>query len=644
MLFLLSASEEAICMPNHVSKSLLVLAAILLGIYALGAGGVFFMDDAPSMDGMLVVHDWHSAAAYIFSGTSGPLGRPVSLASFLLQKGAYPESATPFLWGNILIHVANVLLLWGLVWRMQRQLPAVLGRTEWLAPAVAFGWGVLPILASASLMVVQRMTTLSALFALLGMHAYLWARQQAERGRWAGLLLAVAGVGLCTALSALSKENGVLLPLLLLVMHHVLFGARGAKVAEEPEAAQGDHGRLLRWTLALCLWLPGLAVLGYMVSQIPTLAGRYSYRPFDLPERLASEAVILWEYLRVAFLPRLADLSPFRDDYPIRQLSDGVVQLALAAWAAALVLATVLWCRGKPLLLFALLWYLVGHLLESTMFPLFLYFEHRNYVPVMGPVLALAAWFAGWAAVPGRARGLVAGVYGVFMALMLWQTTGMWGNRQQLVWAQAHPDSPRALQMLAGAYMQAGKVKEVDALYEGAIRRNPRLTSAAMQGLRASCYLNDGGEATRKWLAHARQSLPTGWHSHLMVGSLGATAHLQMQGRCTGLVPADILALADLAQGNPVFRGRHDRQGLSAIRANVLLSSGDVAGAMAQMRQALKALPDMDTIQALHRLTLTTQGQAAADAFLQEAKSIPPPGGRFARQQWERQLGALGNP
>ena len=130
----------------------------------------------------------------------------------------------------------------------------------------------------------------------------------------------------------------VLLPLLLLVLHSVLLRAptRGAAGGALP----ADGNRRLGWVLGLALWLPSLAVLGYVASRLPTMAGTYWLRPFTLSERLASEAVILWEYLRVAFLPRLADLSPFHDDYPVRHFSDGVVQLALAAWADVLVCAT----------------------------------------------------------------------------------------------------------------------------------------------------------------------------------------------------------------------------------------------------------------------------------------------------------------
>ncbi|WP_431777657.1 tetratricopeptide repeat protein [Ottowia caeni] len=615
----------------------------MFGIYAFGTGGIFFTDDAPSLDGMLTVRDGLDAATYVFGGTSGPLGRPLSLASFLLQRGSYPETAAPFLWVNILIHIANVLLLCWLVRRMQKQLPAMLGRSDWIALAVAFLWGVLPILASASLMVIQRMTTLSALLVLLGFHAYVWARTCAAEARRLATIFAIASIGFCTALAALSKENGVLLPLLLLVTHHVLYGNEHTTPDPSntslPTTAQK---RSLQRLLTLCMWFPSAAVLGYMVSRLPSISGTYWNRPFELHERLASEAVILWEYLAVAFVPRLADLSPFRDDYPALHFSDSGVQLALIAWVAVLFAGAVLWRRGRPLLLFALLWYLAGHLLESGMFALFLYFEHRNYVPLMGPVLALVVSFTAWAAVPANVRGLVAGAYALFMAFMLWQTTSMWGGRQQLVWAQAHPDSPRALQMLAGAYMRAGKVKQVDELYEGAIQRNPKFTSVAMQGLRTSCYLNDGGDAARRWLAHARQSLPTGQHSHLTVASLDAIARMQAHGRCQMLSAVDVIALVELVQENPVFRGRSDQKALRVIRANVLLSGGDVQGAMVQMRLALEVTPDMDTIKTLHQLALKTKGQEAANDFLSSARAMRMPEGLFARLKWQRDLDLLG--
>ncbi len=54
------------------------------------------------------------------------------------------------------------------------------------------------------------------------------------------------------------------------------------------------------------------------------------------------------------------------------------------------------WCafllrRRYPLLLLAVLFFLVGHSMESTLIPLEMVYEHRNYLPGMLVCLALAA-------------------------------------------------------------------------------------------------------------------------------------------------------------------------------------------------------------------------------------------------------------
>ena len=524
--------------PLVIAPRYLLALLLLAGLYAFGLGGLFFIDDSPNLDGLIA--PGATAAEFIFGGHAGPLGRPVSLATFWLQRAAYPVSTTPFLLVNIAIHLINVALLAWAVQRLQRANPRLLGAQPWLPLAVALVWGLLPISASASLMIIQRMTTLSASFVLLGLHAYLWARQHAAHARPLPSLLAISAIGLCTLLAAFAKENGALLPLLLLVLHHTVL----ADKTTPPNPWQ----RLL----TLAVWLPSLLLLGYVASRLPGIAESYWRRPFTLDERLASQAVILWEYLRNAFLPTWAEFSPYRDDYPIRHFSDGAVQLALLAWMALLAVALWRWRKGRPLLAFALLWYLAGHLTESSIFPLFLYFEHRNYVPLIGPVLVLAVWFFRLPLTP-LLRGLLGGAYAAFLALMLWQVTHTWGQRQLLAWATLHPDSPRALQMLAGAWMQAGKVPEVLALYGEAIERNPQLTSIALQGLRASCYLPDEGAATHHWLTIAEKTLPHGEFSLLSEFSLQAIEQLQAHGHCSGLEAADMVKLRGWYHSNPLY-------------------------------------------------------------------------------------------
>jgi len=603
---------------SNLSRCLCLAAvACLFALYAAGLNGIFFIDDSPNLDGLPGVHDFASAMHFISTGHSGPLGRPLALASFLVGADSYPHSARFFLLVNILIHLGNVLLVALLAFRLQGLLPRLFGRSLWFAPAAAFFWGVLPILVSTSLMAIQRMTSLSALFVLLGVNLYLWARVHGGslRCAWWALL----GIGACTVLAALSKENGILLPLLLLVLHLMLIG-RGDAASERLPA------KLLGWGLGL----PSLLLLGYLFYRMPGIAGTYWQRPFDLWERLATQPVILWEYLRVAFLPNVMALSPFRDDYPIHRFADPAVLLALAGWGLALGLALWLRMTKRPLALFALLWFLAGHLLESSMFGLFLYFEHRNYIPILGPVLALAGVFQRLP-VPTLHKGLAAGGYLAFLALTLWQTSSMWGNRQHLVWAQAHPDSPRAVQMLATAYIQAGRLQDAERLYERTFERNPRFTSIAMQGVRLGCYLEDDGASLAAWLPRAGGAVASGEYSALTLQALEAVAQLQQEGRCHSLSADEVLQLADAMGRNPVFAGRANRGRLHHLRAQVQLHEGRVALAMQAAAQAIEARPDyVQSIALLYRLKLEQEGLAAADRFLAEVSQ----GGPVTRNPW----------
>ncbi|NIR61769.1 MAG: tetratricopeptide repeat protein, partial [Gammaproteobacteria bacterium] len=79
------------------------------------------------------------------------------------------------------------------------------------------------------LYVVQRMAELSTLFVLLGMVGYVYGRRRLESAPRQAYALMGAAVVLGTGLAALSKENGALLPLLLLVLEGTLFARRSVR-------------------------------------------------------------------------------------------------------------------------------------------------------------------------------------------------------------------------------------------------------------------------------------------------------------------------------------------------------------------------------------------------------------------------------
>ncbi|WP_448509871.1 hypothetical protein [Immundisolibacter sp.] len=194
-----------------------------------------------------------------------------------------------------------------------------------------------------------------------------------------GWLLAGGLLALC---GLFTKENAALLPLFYLLADRVCF-------ARAPYwrwlGRPGGGGQLTRGAL----WLLATAAAGLLAWYV---VPGYAARPFTLTERLLTESRVLWFYLGLFALPRIDAFGLYHDDIA---LSTGL----LAPWTtlpALLGLAGLTWLgfrllRRAPLVGFGVLWFLAGHLMESTLIPLEIAHEHRNYLPLVGLACA-SAW------------------------------------------------------------------------------------------------------------------------------------------------------------------------------------------------------------------------------------------------------------
>jgi len=130
--------------------------------------------------------------------------------------------------------------------------------------------------------------------------------------------------------------------------------------------------------------------------------------------------------------------------------------VALAGWLLALGVALAL-RRRYPLLLLGLMFYLVGHSMESSVLPLEMVYEHRNYLPSILIILALAVALV----LPARQsrrvaiRYPVAGVLVVLCAL-LFVRVQTWSDELSLAHADAvnHPESARSNYFYARALLR----------------------------------------------------------------------------------------------------------------------------------------------------------------------------------------------
>lgn len=561
-----------------IGSVVLVAGALALAwfAYAPALGAAFGLDDVANLGELASVDDRHSALRFVFSGNAGPLGRPIALASFLPQADALADGAGEFLVVNVFIHLLNGALLAAAL--------ALLSRTRGLEPRraaiAAVGatavWLFLPVLAPASLNVVQRMTTLSATFVLLGLLGYLLARRELGNRPVRALGGMSAALFLGTALAAFTKENGALLPTFVLVVESTLLA--------RPRL---PDPRLWRAWSALFLWLPTAMIAGYLAMRVPYSEALVLKRDFTAWQRLMTEARILWEYLAKAFVPLPGTILGFYDDQPVaRSLLAPLTLLAVSSWLAIAALA-IAWRRRYPLAAFAALWYLAGHAVESTVLPLELYFDHRNYLPLVGPVYALAA---GVAALPARSLGpgtAALAAYALALAAGLHSLGSLWGQPAEAAryWHEQAPLSMRAATTHATRQIEAGQAAEALEMIQRFVIANPEHAYVLIQFVNMDC-LSAPDVDRRRQVEAVKTALGSVRFTYTVMEMLAELLATTNRADCRGIDSATVRGLAEALADNPRYAG--DPRFLNLYHKLVALThfrEGDSERALAELQK-----------------------------------------------------------
>jgi tetratricopeptide (TPR) repeat protein len=599
---------------QRLLAALIVGIAVAVGWFAYGPAlsGTFLLDDESNLSALGQVEDTLSALIFVFSGSAGPLGRPLSLATFVPQAGAWGITAEPFLKVNILIHLINTCILAWVLHRLSIVRRVSEERALFIAVAAASIWLFMPLLASASLMVIQRMTTLSALFVLLGLAGYLYARQIVEANPRKALVGMSVSLIAGTTIAALAKENGALLPVFVLIIE--------ITVLRSPVSVRQFHWRA--WTSTFLL-LPTVLILAYIASRAPYSPELILKRDFTAWERLLTQSRILWEYLFNAFVPQMGKFGPFHDDYPIaRSITDPVTFLAFAGWVAAFLGALI--CRRRyPLLAFAVLWYLGGHLLESTILPLDLYYEHRNYLPIVGPVYALCDLLA--QALETRKKLAYAGtaIYVLVNALVLFSLATLWGNPSQAFsyWKERFPDSMYAVTAALSNELEADGPRHTVETLKQLVAAKPEAGYLKIQELKLSCNIDSQRDHSEK-IVELDRMLKNVDFSYTAIAMLsGLTENYD----CNGVSRDTIRKLGNTLLQNPRYKGDALYNSLH-YRLMALMShqEGKFDEAVQHLKKAVEFSPSPD-LNTMIVVTYTGSGNFdAARAYIDEVHANAP--------------------
>lgn len=618
---------------NGRIAQLAFVAALLLAwvCYQPAINDAFQLDDRANLEDLQQVKDFDSGLDYVLAGGAGPLGRPIALLSFAMQAQSWEQGAANFIRANILIHILNAVLLAFCVMRLSLCMSMARDRALSNAALVAGVWVLLPLLATSSMLVVQRMTTLSATFALLGLAGYLLARTRLPARPRPALFWMSVSLVLGTSLSVLCKESGLLLPVFVLVLEATV-------LKTPPNFAR----KLWRGWQIVFLGLPLLIILAYLATTVPYPEALALRRGFSGGERLLTEAQLLWVYLFKALYGHPDGLGIFQEAPAVaRELAKPGTLAAVVSWLTLLVLA-IIWRRRWPLPALAVLWFLAGHLVESTTVALELYFEHRNYLPIIGPLFALGSYVSSCRRDIRRVAVSLISVFALTNAYFLFVFASLWGEPSLAArhWAMRYPDSVRAVTTLATFQMTEESALRAAQTLSGFVQRQPQHAYLQIQQLNILCRI--AGEADHSPLIRdLHRRLPDADFTYSAGSMLSQLFDASVSTDCNSVSPETVAALAESLRNNPRYvQDAQYNQFHHKLLAGIARYLGDTEAALAQLRVAIDYLPSTE-LNFMMVTALVDRGDfAAARKFMADAHAAAPKNPLRAIE-WHRDLDAL---
>ena len=332
-----------------------------------------------------------------------------------------------------------------------------------------------PIQTNVATYIIQRMTSMAALFYVISVTGYISFRKQTaatQQGSSTRKYLSLSISILAGALSFLSKQNTAVLPVTILIVDYLFF--YDTATAHEKEKLK----RVYAITILILLALICYAGPKYYFSFL----NRYDHRDFSLIQRLMTQPRVIFFYLYQLLIPGINHLN-LNHDFVV---SEGMINppqtlIALAGLTIILVFAFIL-RKQHNLLSFVILWFLGNLVIESTIVPLELVYEHRTYLPgvlifflmSMGIVYLSVAIFKNKKAILLTSLLLILYGNGTYLRNYVFKTPiSMWFDV-----VQKSPNLARAHGNLGKSYMDLGHNLEARRSFEKALELEPDFAEA----------------------------------------------------------------------------------------------------------------------------------------------------------------------
>jgi tetratricopeptide (TPR) repeat protein len=312
------------------------------------------------------------------------LYRPIPCMTFAINWYFGKDRVFGYHVVNILVHIITAYTLFLTIHNVLKT-PNLRNQYQGKENLIAFLttvlWAINPIQVQAVTYIVQRMASMAAMFYILSIYFYVKTRQSKYPP---GRIFLLLGCAISFLLALGSKQNTATLPLAVILIEIICFQDLSLPARRRILWGGSIASGIIIVVLSLWLFVPD--------NSISFFEG-YQNRPFSLYERLLTESRIVLFYLSLIFYPLPNRLSIEHDITLSTSLFDPWTTIPAILFHLVLIGIGLSQIKKRPLIALAILFFYLNHVIESTIIPLELIFEHRNYLPSLFLFLPVAAGF-----------------------------------------------------------------------------------------------------------------------------------------------------------------------------------------------------------------------------------------------------------
>jgi tetratricopeptide (TPR) repeat protein len=462
--------NRSILMIFVVLSVFLILGFLL---YSITFKSPFIFDDIPRIEENRSIRITELSAESLIEAAFGAQSaktRPIGNITFGLNYYFHQYSPEGYHLVNIIVHILAGIFLFIFI-QTTLNLPLLKVEIDHTFPIAFFAallWLVHPIQTQSVIYIVQRLNSLASLFYILSFWLYVQGRLAEQPGKRWGCF---GGAALAWIFALGCKQTAATLPFFIFLYEWYFL---------QDLSAEWLKGKLK--FVFLVFFVFGLLSLLYLgpdpIEKLSSIKD-FANKEFTLSERVMTQFRVVIYYISLIIFPHPSRLNLDYDFALSHSLLNPLTTLLSLIFIIGLIALAIYLAKKERLISFCILWFFGNLVIESSIIPLAIIFEHRLYLPSMLICLIPVVLLFRYVKINWLRIGALSAVVIVF-SVWTYQRNAVWQNKLSL-WSDVVKKSPNKARPhlnLGESLSKKGRVAEAAQQYRQALRINPRYAMA----------------------------------------------------------------------------------------------------------------------------------------------------------------------